>query len=219
MASIASHPLRPVLAGVHAGSCPGELNFHCHTTCSDGSLRPEQLGAQALGLGLQHFAVTDHHSTTAYAPLQAWLAGQAEMGRSVPTLWSGIEISCLLEGCLVHVLALGFEPGHRALDPYAQGCAPVGPELKASEVRRRIHEAGGLALLAHPGRYRLPFQRLIAAAAALDFDGAEAFYDYAMQPRWQPTPVVCEAIDALLTDLGLLRSCGTDTHGLELHGR
>jgi len=52
MASLASHPLRQVLEGVHAGSCPGELNFHCHTTCSDGSLRPEQLQhwfAQQLG--------------------------------------------------------------------------------------------------------------------------------------------------------------------------
>ena len=219
MASRAAHPLRQVLAEVHAGSCPTELNFHCHTTCSDGSLRPEQLGAQALVLGLRHFAVTDHHSTAAYAPLQTWLEGQAAAGQSVPTLWSGIEISCLLEGCLVHVLALGFEPGHGSLEPYRQGSAPVGPELHAAEVRRRIHDAGGLALLAHPGRYRLPFQRLIQAAAALEFDGAEAFYDYGMQPRWQPTPVVCEAIDALLTNLGLLRSCGTDTHGLELHGR
>ena len=219
MGAAASHPLRQVLAGVHAGSCPGELNFHCHTTCSDGSLRPEQLGAQALALGLSHFAVTDHHSTAAYQPLQNWLDAQDAQGLVRPTLWSGIEISCLLEGCLVHVLALGFEPGHGALEPYRQGCAPVGPALQAAEVRRRIHAAGGLALLAHPGRYRLPFRRLIEAAAALEFDGAEAFYDYGMQPRWQPTPVVCEAIDALLTDLGLLRSCGTDTHGLELHGR
>ena len=39
-ASDHGHPLRVVLADVHAGSCPGELNFHCHTTCSDGSLRP-----------------------------------------------------------------------------------------------------------------------------------------------------------------------------------
>lgn len=34
------HPLAGVLAGVHADSCPGELNFHCHTLCSDGSLTP-----------------------------------------------------------------------------------------------------------------------------------------------------------------------------------
>jgi predicted metal-dependent phosphoesterase TrpH len=147
------------------------------------------------------------------------LSQQQDAGETVPTLWSGIEISCLLEGCLVHVLALGFEPDHPALAPYRQGRAPVGAPLRAGEVRRRIHDAGGLALLAHPGRYRLPFQRLIPAAAALGFDGAEAFYDYGMQPRWQPTPLVCEAIDALLTNLGLLRSCGTDTHGLELCGR
>lgn len=216
MASAVAHPLRQVLAGVHAGSCPGELNFHCHTTCSDGSLRPEQLGAQALALGLRHLAVTDHHSTDAYAPLQAWLDAQTA---AAPTLWTGVEISCLLEGCLVHVLALGFERDHQALQPYRLGRAPVGVLLQASEVRQRIHAAGGLALLAHPGRYRLPFQRLIPAAAALGFDGAEAYYDYAMQPRWQPTPLVCEAIAALLENHGLLRSCGTDTHGLELRGR
>ena len=213
------HPLQPVLERVHAGSCPGTLNFHCHTIHSDGSLRPEQLGQQALALGLRHLAVTDHHSTAAFAPLQSWFAQQAQAGAEVPQLWSGVEISCLLESCLVHVLALGFQPGHEALEPYRQGQAPIGEDLQAATVVNRIHAAGGLALLAHPGRYRLSFQRLIPAAAALGFDGGEAYYDYAMQPRWQPTPVVCEAIARLLDDHALLRSCGTDTHGLELCGR
>jgi predicted metal-dependent phosphoesterase TrpH len=106
-----------------------------------------------------------------------------------------------------------------ALHPYGQGAAPVGELLRASAVVERIHASGGLALLAHPGRYRLNFQRLIPAAAALGFDGAEAYYDYAMQPRWQPTPVLCDAIARLLDNHALLRSCGTDTHGLELCGR
>jgi len=216
---MASHPLRAVLEQVEASSCPGRLNFHCHTIHSDGSLRPEQLGQQALALGLEHLAVTDHHSTVAFAPLQHWFERQAEQGSVVPTLWSGVEISCLLESCLVHVLALGFEPGHEALEPYRQGQAPIGEALQAAAVVNRIHAAGGLALLAHPGRYRLSFQRLSPAAAALGFDGGEAYYDYAMQPRWQPTPVVCEAIARLLEDHALLRSCGTDTHGLELCGR
>ena len=217
--AMASHPLRAVLEQVEANSCPGRLNFHCHTIHSDGSLRPEQLGQQALALGLEHLAVTDHHSTAAFEPLQQWFTGQADQGAAVPTLWSGVEISCLLESCLVHVLALGFEPGHAALDPYRQGQAPVGPDLQAGTVVTRIHAAGGLALLAHPGRYRLSFQRLIPAAAALGFDGGEAYYDYAMQSRWQATPVVCDAIARLLEDHALLRSCGTDTHGLELCGR
>lgn len=213
------HPLSDVLAEVHAGSCPGDLNFHCHTTCSDGSLLPEQLGEQALAIGLRHFSVTDHHSVAAHGALARWLDERRQQGVAVPVLWSGVEVSCLLEGCLVHVLALGFELDHEAMAPYTTGSAPVGPALQASEVRRRIHAANGLALLAHPARYRLPFQRLIEAAAALGFDGAEAFYDYGMQARWQPTPLVCDAVDALLGNLGLLRSCGTDTHGLQLSGR
>jgi predicted metal-dependent phosphoesterase TrpH len=208
-----------VLQGVHGGSCPGELNFHCHTLHSDGSLRPEDLARQAVDLGLRHLAITDHHSTAALAPAQHCLEQLAAQGRPGPRLWSGIEISCLLEGCLVHVLGLDFEPQARALEPYRQGQAPVGPELKAKEVVKRLHGAGGLALLAHPGRYRKPFGLLIDAAADLGFDGAEAYYDYAMAERWQPTPLVCEAIANQLQNLGLLRSCGTDTHGLALHGR
>jgi hypothetical protein len=216
---MAAHPLRTVLEQVDATSCPGSLNFHCHTIHSDGSLRPEQVGAQAITLGLQHLAVTDHHSTAAWAPLERWFAAQAAAGDRVPTLWSGVEISCLLESCLVHVLALGYDTSHGALDPYRQGQAPVGDALQAGEVVRRIHDAGGLAVLAHPGRYRLSFQRLIPAAAALGFDGAEAYYDYTMQATWQPTPLVCDAIARLLDQHALLRSCGTDTHGLQLCGR
>ena len=86
-------------------------------------------------------------------------------------------------------------------------------------VLEAIWAAGGLALLAHTARYRLPFQDLLEAADQLGFDGAEAWYDYQMQSRWQPTPHVCEAIARDLNNRGLLMSCGTDTHGLALDGR
>ena len=211
--------LAAVLQGVHAGSCPGELNFHCHTLHSDGSLRPEQLAREAVALGLRHLAITDHHSTAALEPAWQTLEALADQGKTVPRLWSGIEISCLLEGCLVHVLGLAFDARASCLEPYRQGQAPVGQALRAGEVVKRIHGAGGLALLAHPGRYRKPYGPLIDAAAALGFDGAEAYYDYAMAPSWQPTPLVCDAIASQLENLGLLRSCGTDSHGLALHGR
>ena len=60
---------------------------------------------------------------------------------------------------------------------------------------------------------------LLQPAAEIGLDGAEAFYDYTMGPAWQATPLVCEAIAADLSKRGLLLSCGTDTHGLALHGR
>lgn len=213
------HPLAAVLEQVTASSCPDRFNFHCHTHCSDGSLHPEELARQAIDRGLEHFAVTDHHSVDAYGPIQELLEAERRRGRPTPMLWTGVEISCLLEGCLVHVLALGFQRDHPALQPYLRGQSVVGKALQAAAVRDSIAEAGGLALLAHPARYRLSHRRLITAAASLGFDGAEAWYDYGMQGRWHPTPLVCEAIDTQLTNLGLLRSCGTDTHGLELDGR
>ncbi|MEA5417174.1 PHP domain-containing protein [Synechococcus sp. BA-132 BA5] len=214
-----AHPLTPVLRQVQADSCPGRLNFHCHTICSDGSLHPEELAAEAVAIGLEHLAVTDHHALAAHGAIDAAFTSHRQRGATTPTLWRGVEISCLLEGCLVHVLGLGFAEEHPSLDPYLQGTSVVGPALQAKAVVAAIRAAEGLALLAHPARYRLPHQRLIAAAADLGFDGAEVWYDYAMQPRWQPTDLVCEAIAADLERRGLLMSCGTDTHGLVLRGR
>lgn len=213
------HPLAAVLREVGRGSCPDRFNFHCHTTFSDGSLRPEELAQQALARGLEQIAITDHHSNQAYAAVQAVFDGRHCLGKKAPKLWPGVEISCLLKGCLVHVLALGFTNGHPSLDPYLQGTALVGRGLRAEAVLDAIWAAGGLALLAHPARYRLPFQVLLKAADRLGFDGAEAWYDYQMQSRWQPTPHICEAIARDLNNRGLLMSCGTDTHGLALDGR
>ncbi len=214
-----AHPLTAVLRRVDAQSCPTRMNFHCHTLHSDGSLPAAALARQAMALGLEHLAITDHHALGGHAEVAAHFAAASSAGTVIPTLWRGVEISCLLEGCLVHVLALGFREDHPSLLPYLDGTSVVGPALRSEAVRAAIHQAGGLALLAHPARYRLSHGRLIAAAAEQGFDGAEAWYDYSMQGSWQPTPLVCEAIAEDLTQRGLLASCGTDTHGLELRGR
>lgn len=217
------HPLATVLRTVGPGSCPREINLHCHTLCSDGSLDPLALADQAAALGLRHLAVTDHHTVAAHRPIARHFEQLSRRGVPVPVLWSGVEISCLLEGCLVHVLALGFDrPGDGVtdpLEPYLQGRAVVGAALRSEAVVQAVHAANGLALLAHPARYRLPHARLIAAAAAQGFDGAEAWYDYDLRECWGPTPLVCEAVARDLSNRGLLQSCGTDTHGLRLHGR
>ena len=214
------HPLATVLRDVGPDSCPERFNFHCHTVCSDGSLHPVDLARQAIALGLEHLAVTDHHRLAAHGAIAgAFEAAASASEEPVPTLWRGVEISSLLEGCLVHVLALGFADDHPSLEPYLQGNAVVGTALRAEAVVQAIRAAGGLAILAHPARYRLPHHRLIAAADRLGFDGAEAWYDYGMQGSWRPTPVVCEAIAEDLSRRGLLHSCGTDTHGLELLAR
>jgi len=117
------HPLAGVLAGVTPQCCPTRVNFHCHTVCSDGSLSPAALAQQALSLGLEHLAITDHHSLAAYDEAHAVLEQARDEHQSTPRLWRGVEISALLEGCLVHVLALGFEAHHPSLQAYLQGAS------------------------------------------------------------------------------------------------
>jgi predicted metal-dependent phosphoesterase TrpH len=218
-----AHPLAAVLRTVGPDSCPGEVNLHCHTHCSDGSLAPLALAEQAAASGLRHLAVTDHHSIAAHTPIAEHFQVLKGQGLAAPVLWSGVEISCLLEGCLVHVLALGFSMPRQGdphpMTPYLQSRAVIGPDLRSDVVVRAVHAAGGLALLAHPARYRLPHGRLIAAAADQGFDGAEAWYDYDLRESWGPTPLICEAIASDLRNRGLLQSCGTDTHGFRLRGR
>ncbi len=211
--------LKSVLSTVGPLSCPNSLNFHCHTVHSDGSLQPEDLIKQATRNQLNHIAVTDHHSVDAYSPICDWLESQTCSEDRLPFLWSGIEISCTLRKCLVHVLGLDFEIGAKSLIPYCQGESTYGKFLDSEYVVNSIHEAGGLAILAHPARYRLPFNVLIDRAVNQNFDGGEAWYDYDFNAIWKPTAYVCESIDLQLKSYGLLSTCGTDTHGMNLYGR
>ncbi|WP_320667712.1 PHP domain-containing protein [Prochlorococcus sp. MIT 1307] len=211
--------LRKILSSIGPNSCPEKINLHCHTLFSDGSLSPESLIYQACQRNLNHLSITDHHTVKAYNAIYRWLDLNQSCYRKVPKIWSGIEISCLLKNCLVHVIGLGFDLSNKALFPYTRGESPNGKYLEAPNVVKAIREAGGLIVLAHPARYRLPYFELIAEAARLGFDGGEAWYDYEHSTPWKPTPLVCESINNQLKSLNLLTTCGTDSHGYDLSCR
>ncbi len=211
--------LKEVISKIDSSSCPNSINLHCHTLLSDGSLQPLQLIEQAYENRLEHIAVTDHHSIEAYQVMQEWLSLKRDSEITPPVLWSGIEISCLLKKCLVHVLGLGIDVNNPSLRPYIQGDSAIGMALKATSVVSAIREAGGISILAHPARYRLGWQELINEAHDIGMDGAESWYDYEYKSEWIPTPYLCERIDKHLLSIGMLRTCGTDTHGLYLGGR
>ena len=46
---------------INNNSCPSKVNFHCHSTYSDGSLTPEELLDEAYKNNIQYFSITDHH--------------------------------------------------------------------------------------------------------------------------------------------------------------
>jgi len=218
--SLPTLPLRQTLAQVfrrlHAESCPHAYNFHVHSTCSDGQLQPEAIVAQAVRLGLRGLTITDHHSIAGFERAQRWLADWQWDHPNAPLtldLWSGVEINAGLLDTEVHILGYGFQPDHAALRPYLQGRVATGLAYQAVAVIQAIHRAGGLAVLAHPMRYRRTPEDLIPAAAALGIDGVETYYAYDNPNPWRPSPAQTERVWRLGERYGLLHTCGTDTHG------
>lgn len=213
--------LRAVFAQIDAGSCPHTYNFHLHTQCSDGRLVPLTLAQQAVEIGLKDFAITDHHSVDGYKAAKQWLEQQqaADPDASLPQLWAGVEISADLVGAEVHILGYGFDPDALSLLPYLLGYTPVGEDYAAERVITALHAAGGLAVLAHPCRYKRPAGVVIPAAAELGIDGVETFYCYGNPNIWQPSVQQTEIVSALAERYSLLSTCGTDTHGLTIQER
>ncbi len=199
-------------------SCPHLYNFHMHTVCSDGQLQPSDVIQQAVKIGLKGLAITDHHAVGGYQQAQKHLDRLRQQNKitDIPHLWTGIEITSLLQGVEVHLLGYGFTPEHPALAPYLKGEAPSGDNAQAQQVINSIHQAGGLVVLAHPARYRRPASQLIPLAAALGVDGVETYYAYNNPKPWQPSPVQTKQVKQLAAKYDLYTTCGTDTHGLNL---
>jgi hypothetical protein len=224
------HLLRQIFTSVDADSCPNHYNFHMHTVCSDGKLTPIALMEQAVAIGLQAFAITDHHSLAGFELAKTWLedwrwrhpmplngrSSSTFQGLAHPRLFTGIEITALLGETEVHILGYGFVPDHGALAPYLEGYGARSTLQPAGLVIAAIQQAGGLAVLAHPARYRLPLADLIADAASLGVDGVEAYYAYTNPGIWSSCPIHTPPVLELAHHYGLLTTCGTDTHGLNL---
>lgn len=223
--------LKHLFQSITDASCPGTYNFHMHTVCSDGRLQPEELMEQAISLQLKGLAITDHHTVQGYRRAKQWLedwrwrnpavvkshaSTDLAPQTGVPHLWTGIEVTSLLAGADVHILGYGFDPAQSAIAPYTRGESPKGEDRDAANVIAAIQAAGGLAVLAHPVRYRRSPEELIPLAVDLGIDGVEVYYAYDNPSYWRPSPEQTARVKALAQQYDLLHTCGTDTHGLSL---
>ena len=207
--------LQQVFSLLEGNSCPRFYNFHMHTVCSDGKLKPEELMEQAVFIGLKGMAITDHHSVGGYKAACRWLENVRWKNPSLPLphLWTGIEITSDLGGTEVHILGYAFAPEHQAIQIYLTGDRPKGSAANASNVITALHQAGGLAVLAHPARYRRRADELIPLAAELGIDGVETYYAYGNPDPWKFSPLQTQQVKKLSAQYNLFNTCGTDTHG------
>lgn len=205
-----------VWENIQPNSCPHTYNFHLHTICSDGQLKPEAVMKQALQVGLQGLAITDHHTVRGYEAAQSWLEEMRlrKPEDLLPHLWVGVEITARLLDTNVHILGYAFDTQHDAIAPYLQRVEyKDGEEARAERIISAIHQAGGLAVLAHPERYGKSATSLIPAAVELGIDGVETYYAYRKTNPWQSSPAQTKMVKKLSDRYGLYNTCGTDSHG------
>jgi predicted metal-dependent phosphoesterase TrpH len=93
------------------------VDFHSHTTQSDGSLSPSDLVARMTARGVEWFSITDHDTIRAYDTIDA---GHAHV---VP----GVEINTTWRGSDVHILGYGIPIG----------ASPVGDMMARNREHRR----------------------------------------------------------------------------------
>ncbi len=173
------------------------VDMHCHSDASDGYYKPAEVVELLSDAGVEYAALTDHETL---AGLQAFHAAAQRYGI---TALAGLEIAATLDGQEIHLLAYGFDPQSKALDSL------FGPPRSAEHAIAAIHEAGGLAFLAHPlhtGWTGTALDAAVAQLASAGLDGIEAFY--------KPYPAEAQGRLADLADrLDLLTSAGSDYHG------
>ena len=84
------------------------VDFHCHSTASDGTLTPAELLQRARLMGVELMAITDHDSIDGY------LAVRDQSGQGGLTLIPGVELSCIWGKATIHVVGLNIDPDDTA---------------------------------------------------------------------------------------------------------
>jgi hypothetical protein len=116
------------------------IDFHTHSTASDGMLAPAELVTRAHTGGVEMLALTDHDTV---AGLQAAAAAASALGLRFV---NGIELSATWQKKLLHVVGLNIDP---ASPPLQEGI----DRLQAARAERARRIGDRLAKLGFPGAY------------------------------------------------------------------
>ena len=188
----------------------GKVNLHIHTNYSDGKADFKKVLDNAKKNGYKLISITDHNTVEGHKHYQDEI------------LVTGVEFDCWFGYVFIHLLAYNIDVNHPSLCPFlAKTKAETEGELirlfarrNVPELIKAIHEAGGIAVLAHPACYwAISLERLVKKLMKHGLDGIEVFYPY---PRFRKIVKFHSAKDVRkIADKypQLLKTGGTDFHG------
>lgn len=189
-----------------------KVDLHIHTSCSDGEGDYNQIIKSAKEKGYKLIAITDHNTVEAHKHIQDDI------------LVTGVEFDCWFGYVFIHLLAYGIDINHPSLTPFlaknkseTEGVLiRLLPKRNVKKLIKAIHEAGGIAVLAHPACYwALSLDRLVRNLIKAGLDGIEVYYPY---PRFRKIVKFHSSKDVLKIAEKypeLIKTGGTDFHGKE----
>lgn len=188
-------------------------DLHTHTDASqDSPLSFADRVALAAEHDLDAVAITDHMAVNDELTAR-------ETTIDGVTVIAGVELYCTTADVRIDILGYFVDPAPMR-DWTAEHAAAADERLTGATAIEWIHEAGGAAVLAHPGRYDADLSGLVATLVEDGLDGIEIAYPYdeytfisSDTPEMPMTPVA--EIEALATEHGLLQTGGSDCHGGE----
>lgn len=189
-----------------------DVNLHIHSNFSDGKLSPNELLEDANKKGYKLIAICDHNTVDAYKKTDILKSNK---------ILTAIEFDCWYKGILVHLLGYGIDINNKNLLKY---CAKTKPETEADIIRllnkrhpkdiiKAIHNAGGVAILAHPACYwAINLEHFVKSLMKLGLDGLEVFYPYRRHRgilKFHSTA----AVKRIAEKHNLIMTGGSDSHG------
>ena len=130
------------------------IDFHTHSTASDGALLPNQLVAEAMRSGIRKFSITDHDTVAGY------LAVRDNVPSSI-RLFSGVELSCQWARLGIHVVGLDIDTDAPCLVRHLQRLADARLD-RAKRISKKLSKCGiygsfeGAAAVAGSGQIGRP---------------------------------------------------------------
>lgn len=188
----------------------GKVNLHIHTNFSDGKADFESVIKNAKSKGYELIAITDHNTVDGHKKFQDDI------------LATGAEFDCWFGYVFIHLLAYDIDINHPALAPFL---AKTKAETEGDLIRlfskrnvpkliNAIHQAGGIAVLAHPACYwAISLENLVKNLMKVGLDGIEVYYPY---PRFRKIVKFHSSKDVIKIANKypqLIKTGGTDFHG------
>jgi len=184
------------------------VNLHIHSKYSDGKAEFEDIITQAKQMGFKKIAICDHNTVEGHKRFQDDI------------LIPAVEFDCWCGYVFMHLLAYGIDVNHPKLQKFMakdkketeSDIVRIFARRNVKELIETIHEAGGVAVLAHPACcWALDLDKFVGKLVSFGLDGIEVYYPY-RRHRAIIRFATLRQIKDIAAKYNLLVTGGTDCH-------